>query len=115
VDQKLVGASGYSQSRHFWQRENSDARTRTHSESFAKQKNAFLGFSHEVLWSAMRLRIAFNISKGTVRVSISVQNPEYAIRNFRYPSLVCTTTSTRRFGLCSSIEPLGDARNFIAP
>src|SRR5438552_7550054 len=29
-----------------------------------------------------------------------------------YPSLVCTTTSTRRLGLCSSMEPLGDARNF---
>src|SRR6266481_1612054 len=32
-----------------------------------------------------------------------------------YPSLVCTTTSTRRLGLCSSIEPLGDARNLVAP
>src|SRR5438552_18604673 len=31
------------------------------------------------------------------------------------PSLVCTTTSTRRFGLCSSIEPFGDVRNFVMP
>ena len=32
-----------------------------------------------------------------------------------HPSLVCTTTSTRRFGLCSSIDPFGEARNFAAP
>ena len=40
---------------------------------------------------------------------------ESAIRNSVHPSLVCTTTSTRRFGLCSSIDPFGDARNFAEP
>src|SRR2546423_671469 len=32
-----------------------------------------------------------------------------------YPSVVRTTTSTRRLGLCSSIEPFAEARNFVAP
>jgi hypothetical protein len=36
----------------------SDAKTRSHSKSFAK-RHELLGISHEVLWSAMRLRIAF--------------------------------------------------------
>src|SRR5439155_4465868 len=36
----------------------SGARTRAHSESFAKPAQHLLWISHAVLWSAMRLRIA---------------------------------------------------------
>src|SRR5438067_13688444 len=38
----------------------SDARARPHSQSFAIQQRDLVRISHEVLWSAMRHRIAFD-------------------------------------------------------
>ena len=38
----------------------SDARTRAHSESFREMRLEVSQILHEVLWSAMRLRIAFS-------------------------------------------------------
>src|SRR5439155_15745739 len=53
------------------------------------------------------------MSRSGLRIGSALRTPHSAI--FPQPSLVCTTTSTRRLGLCSSIDPLGDARNFVEP
>jgi hypothetical protein len=60
-------------------------------------------------------QVAFRGSQAGTRYialqMIGTVNPQFCC----YPSLVCTTISTRRFGLCSSIEPAGETRNFVAP
>jgi hypothetical protein len=43
-----------------FQNKRSDARARAHSQIFAKQKRDLVRIAHEVLWSAMRHRIAFD-------------------------------------------------------
>ena len=43
-------------------RQESDARTRAHSQSLRETEEHRAEISHEVLWSAMRPRIALNLS-----------------------------------------------------
>jgi hypothetical protein len=59
----------------------SDARTRAHSHSFAKQESTLLRISHEVLWSAKRLRIAFSCLNCQSEWDTDMQkNPDYYFR-----------------------------------
>ena len=86
---------------------------------------------HLILWStagrtASRNRSATKVDQKLVGATLCAQSQRrlrHAAQQWRledalrddYPSVVRTTTSTRRLGLCSSIEPFADARNFVAP
>ena len=61
----------------------SDARTRVHSHSFAKQEPALL--SHEVLWSAMCLRIAFSCLNRQSDWDTDMQKNQGYYLRLRYP------------------------------
>ena len=60
-------------------RQESDAGTRAHSQSLREMEERLAEISHEVLWSAMRPRIALNISL----VHETIRRPDAGINPFR--------------------------------